>query len=247
MQNQAHATLFASTLSANFSDFEESARYSLLQRLVPAIRHHLMGEFQSVGVLAAMMDRRLQAATPHLVSLREDSLSLGNVSTKAASSSVNLMTWIAPDKSATLKVDAGVNECLGLLSTELRLKGFVIVNEVHDCDAEIFSTALRSVLTAALIALSDLSEAAADVVLRVQSLPDRVELTIDLRPNPARTKGVRPTPSRLLGWRDVEILALAENVKLTRAQGVVQLDFPRRLANMPRGNSNCSHIMGVSS
>lgn len=247
MQNLAHTSLFASTLSAGFSDFEESARYALLQRLVPAIRHHLMGEFQSVGVLTAMMDRRLRAAVPHLDSLREDTMSLGSVSAKAASSSVNLMTWIAPDKSAALKVEAGVNECLGLLSTELRLRGFVIVNEVPDCDAEISSTALRSVLTAALIALSDLSEAAADILLQMQALPDRVELSIDLRPNPGRTKGVRPIPFRLLGWRDVEILAIAEGVKLTRAQGVVLLVFPRWPVQVPEDGYSPSEIKGVSS
>ena len=43
---------------------EEAARYALLRRLMPAIRHHLVGEFQPIGMVAAMLERRLQAATP---------------------------------------------------------------------------------------------------------------------------------------------------------------------------------------
>lgn len=246
MQNPAHASLFASALSAGFSDFEESARYALLQRLVPAIRHHLMGEFQSVGMLAALIDRRVQGAGLDPAGLREDCAALGSVSGTATSSSANLLTWIAPDSAAVLKVDPGVRECMGLLSTELRLRGFVLINEVPESDAELSSAALRSVLTASLIAMSDQSEAAADMVIRAQSLPDRVELSVDLRLNPARTKSVRQMRSRLLSWRDVEILAIAEGVKLTRAHGGVQLGFSRQPARLPRDGASGSGARGAS-
>jgi len=75
---------------------EEAARYALLRRLMPAIRHHLVGEFQPIGMIAAMMERRLQAATPNLASLRENSSMLGELSRTAAGTCTDLLTWIAP-------------------------------------------------------------------------------------------------------------------------------------------------------
>lgn len=233
MQNPAHTSLYAGALSAEFSDFEKAARYTLLQRLMPAIRHHMMGKFQSMGMIAAVMERRLLSADPDLGSIREDCSSLGSVSRTAASSTLNLMTWIDPQSVATLTVEAGVMECMGLLSTDLRFKGFVIVNEVSGIDAELSSTALRSVLSAALMALSDLSEAPADLVIRAQVMPDRVELSIDLRPTEGRAKNVRLTEYRPLNWRDVEVLAIAESVKLTRGNGGAQLSFSRADASLP--------------
>lgn len=235
LQNPAHTSLYASALSAEFSDFEEAARYALLQRLAPALQHHLMGKFQSMGMLAALLERRLQSADPDLPGIRTDCAAMRNASLTAASSSSYLMTWIAPDSAATLTVDAGVRECLGLLSTEFRFKGFVILNEVSGIDVALSSTALRSVLSAALIALCDLSAAPAELVIRAQAIPERVELSIDLCPAEGRATTFRSAKYRPLSWRDVEILALAESVKLTRARGGAQLSFVRAGAHAPVG------------
>lgn len=233
MQNSAHTSLNASELSAEFSDFEESARYALLQRLTPAIQHYLMGKFQLMGVLATMLERRLLSAEPDLPGMRTDCAAMKSASLTSASSSRYLMTWIVPDKAATLTVDAGVAECLDLLSTEFRFKGFVIRKEVSGIDAALSSSALRSVLCAALIAMCDLSTAPAELVIRAEAKPRCIELSIELRPIEGRVTPVRSAKYRPLSWRDVEILALAESVKLTRAEGGVQLSFAHAGANEP--------------
>ncbi len=242
IQNPAYTSVYASGLTAEFSDFEEAARYALLQRLAPAIQHHMMGQFQSMGMITAMMERRLQSADPDLVSIRKDCASLGSVSHMAVSSIINMMTWIELKTASTLKFDAGVRECLGLLSTQFRFKGFGIVNEVPGIDVDVSSRALRSVLSATLIALSDLSEAPADLVIGAQAMPDRVELSIALRPTERGAKNFRPTAYRLLKWRDVEILALAESVMLTHGNAGAQLTFTR--ANASTG-SPVDRVIGV--
>jgi hypothetical protein len=233
MQYPADASLYASALSAEFSEFEEAARYALLQRLTPAIQHYLMGKFQLMGVLATMLERRLLSVEPDLPGMRTDCAAMKSASLTSASSSRYLMTWIVPDKAATLTVDAGVTECLDLLSTEFRFKGFVIRNEVSGIDVALSSTALRSVLSAALIALCDLSTAPAVLVIRAQAKPQCVELSIELHPIEGRATPVRSAKYRPLSWRDVEILALAESVKLTRAEGGAQLSFAHARASMP--------------
>lgn len=224
-QNPASTSLHASTLNAEFSDFEEAARYALLQRLAPALQHHLMGKFQSMGMTIAMMERRLQSADPNLAVIREDAASLSSVSRTAVNSIMNIMTWIEPKTASTVKFDAGVRECLGLLSTEFRFKGFVILNEVPEIDVELSSKALRSVLSATLIALSDLSKAPAKLVIRAHAAPDSVELSIDLHPAEGAATNAHVTDYRPLKWKDAEILAIAESVKLTRGNAGAQLTF----------------------
>ena len=227
MQNQAETSLCAEAPNAELSEFENAARYALLQRLIPAIRHNLMSNFQSPMMMSAMLERRLKAANFDLPSIRETCASLSSITRAAAKDSSDLMTWIQPKSSDTVKFDAGVKECLGLVATELRFKGFVIVNEVSSIDVEIFSASLRCLLCAALIALSDLSKAPANLMIRARALLDSVELLIDFQPTDEENPSfARAADSRSLSWREVDILAKAESVKLTRLNHGVQLEFP---------------------
>lgn len=229
MQNSAHTSLYASTLSAGFSDFENAARYALLQRLIPAIRHNLMSNFQSPVMISAMLEKRLKATDFDLATIQKTCTSLLSLTRTAAKDNNDLMNWIQPNSSHTLKLDAGVRECLSLLATDLRFRGFVIVNEVSSIHAELSSTALRSMLCAVLIALSNLSPAPADLIIRAQALPDRVELYINIRPTEGDIDFNRAADLRPLSWQDVDILAMAESVKLTRSNDGVQLTFPLEL------------------
>ncbi|MFT4992636.1 MAG: hypothetical protein ACI9LD_001835, partial [Polaromonas sp.] len=130
----------------------EAARYALLRRLAPAIRHHLVGELQPIGMIATMLDRRLQSDAPNLTHLRENSAALGQLSRTAASTSMNLMSWLAPKNAAVTPLDSGVLDCLSLLTTEFRFRGLAIVNDVTALPVQLNLMALRSVLPAALLA-----------------------------------------------------------------------------------------------
>ena len=204
---------------------EEAARYALLRRLTPAIRHHLVGEFQPIGMIAAMMERRLQAATPNLVSLRDNSSMLGELSRTAAGKCTDLLTWIAPPKNASTRLDAGVLDCLNVLSTEFRFRGLVIVNEVGDMPALLPSAALRSVLPAALMALSDQQSGAADLILQAHKVGNDTELSI-VRLAVQRPADNLPTADyRALSWGDVAALARAESVGFSHTADGAKLRF----------------------
>ena len=166
-------------------------------------------------MIAALMERRLQFAAPDLAILREECASLRSSSETILSSIIDLMTWVEPKAASSVKFQAGLRECLGLLSTQLRFRGFVIVNEVPEIDVELSSRALRSVLCATLIALSDPSEAPAKLLIRAQVMPERVALSIERRPAKGDARKVYSTGFRPLKWRDVQILAIADSVQLT--------------------------------
>lgn len=211
---------------AELSLLEEGARYALLQRLTPVLQHQMMGNFQSMDMIAVMMDRRLQSASPDLDSMRQDCDLLGSVSEAAIKSVINLLTWVRPKPAATQAFDAGVEECATLLLNEFKLKGFVIVNEVSQISAEFSSRALRSVVSAALVCLSDQSTTPATLTLHAQVLSDRIDLAIDLRPHEQQqARTVIANGYRLLNWRDLELLTGAEGVGLARSDSGARLTF----------------------
>jgi hypothetical protein len=213
------------TPGAEISEREEAARYALLQRLTPALQHHLMGDFQFMGMVAALMERRFQAPEPDLASIHQDCVSLGSVSRTVVSSITDLMTWIEPKTEPSLQLVDGVKACLGLLTTTLRFRGFVVVNEVPVIDMTVSSRALRSVLSAALLALSDASTAPAILTIKAQTMPDGVGLSIEARPTEGKAGNVNMTSYRPLTWRDVESLATADGVKLLHGNSGVKMVF----------------------
>ncbi len=214
----------------------EAARYALLRRLAPTIRHHLVGEFQPIGMIATMLDRRLQTDTPNLTHLRDNSAALGKLSRTAASTCMNLMSWLVPKNDAVTRLDSGVLDCLSLLTTESRFRGFDFINEITDIPLEVSTTALRSVLPAALLAMTDQQSGPADFVLRADQLPLGVALTIARR---AAVRSADNNPSaeyRELTWQDVAALAKAESVVFSQSADTVQLTFAQA--------SPASHLAG---
>lgn len=203
----------------------EAARYALLRRLAPSIRHHLVGEFQPIGMVASMMDRRLQTDAPNLAHLRENSASLGKLSRTAASMCMNLMSWLAPKKEAVTQLDSGVLDCLSLLTTELRFRGFVIVNEIADMPVDVSLSALRSVLPAALLALSDQQPGPADVVLSATWVDGAVAVSMRRRPAERSADNSPNTDYRALTWLDVAALAQAESVAFTPSADAAEFIF----------------------
>jgi hypothetical protein len=208
----------------------------LLRRLAPTIRHHLVGEFQPIGMIATMLDRRLQTDAPNLNHLRDNSAALGKLAHTAASTCMNLMSWLAPKNDAVMRLDSGVLDCLSLLTTESRFRGFDFVNEITDLPVEVSTTALRSVLPAALLAMTDQQSGPADFVLRAELLPLGVLLTI-VRQSAVRSADNNPIAEyRELTWQDVAALAKAESVVFSQSADAVQLTFSQA--------SSASHLAG---
>ena len=231
LQNPAAMPVPGNVPQALLPATEEGARYALLQRLMPALQHQIMGNFQSIDMIAVMMERRLQPAAPDLASLREDCALLGSMSQTAVQSVVDLMAWVRPRGDSTLQFDGGVAECRQVLVTELRFRGFALVNQVVHVDAVVCSGTLRSVLCAALIALSDLSQVPASLVMQAHVLPGRIELSIDLIPTGEQFRNAVATRYRQLNWQDVEVLAAAESVELARTDTGARLSFARLVDN----------------
>ena len=224
MQNSPDTSVYAGAVIDDIAR-AEAARYAVLRRLTPTIRHHLVGEFQPIGMIATILDRRLQTDAPNLSHLRENTAALGKLSRTAASTCLNLMSWLAPKSDAVTPFSRGVMDCLSLLTTEFRFKGFDIVNEITDTSVEVSTTALRSVLPAALLAMSDQQSDPADFVLKADLVPRGVALSIVRRSSGRNADNSLSAEYRELTWQDVTALAKAESVGFSQSEGTVQLTF----------------------
>ncbi len=204
---------------------EESARYALLRRIAPALRHHIAGTLQPIGMISAIMERRLQASEPDLTVLRENSKSISTLSRAAASTCMNLITWVAPKENDLAPLQAGVEECVGMLATDLAFRGFTVVNNIGPTKVAMSVFALRTVFTAALIALTDSARAPASVVLSSESGDGQTRVLFTVISDGGATSSDDPRSYRKLDWEDVQALAAAEQVSLSHGADRADMRF----------------------
>lgn len=206
----------------------EAARYALMRRLMPAIRHHIAGSLQPIGMMSAMLERRIMAANPDMAQLGKNARALSALSRDAAAISLNLMTWLAPRDNDPITIISGIEESLGLIATELSFRGFDVVNSTADVFARLPKAVFRSVFTASLIALTDAAEHAAQVVIASSQEADITQLKISIvqlnTAPPVRAEN-HISNYRALQWDDVQALADAQGVQLHHASDFVQLAF----------------------
>lgn len=204
---------------------EEAARYALLRRVAPALRHHLAGMLQPIGMVAAIMERRLQAAQPDLTVIRDSSKSISTLTRSAAGASMGLLTWLDPKENSNGPLHVSVEECVGMLTTELAFRGFNVSNTVASSDMATSVFALRSVFTAALIALTDAALTPASIVISSQVVDGKIGVVISVSSEPGALAAEDPPSYRKLDWDDVQALATAEQVGLSHGPGRAEMHF----------------------
>lgn len=214
----------------------EAARYALMRRLLPAIRHNIAGSLQPIGMMSAMLERRIQSVTPDLAQFVKNTQALTALSREAVATSKNLMAWLAPIDNELIAINSAVDESFSLVATELSFRGYSLDNQAADSVARLPKGVLRSVFTASLIALTDMADQPAAIVVTAQNGAGVIQLKITVEPcalnDPAIT-ATRISNYRLLQWDDVQALADVEGVKLEHAPDFVRLDYCTTLAGKP--------------
>lgn len=211
----------------------EAARYALLRRLAPSMRHHLVVNLQPIGMIYEVMDRRLRAPEPDLASIHDSAHKINGFARAALNSCLDVVTWLAPDQSVTTPVVAGVRECVGLLATSLGFRGYAIRNEVTEVPGEVCRASLRNVLTCALIHATDQSPPPADLALKASAEGDGLRLSLVLRPSEGNQGFANEAAYRKLDWADVQALAQGESVQVQRDGQSLDMLIPWSAARRP--------------
>jgi C4-dicarboxylate-specific signal transduction histidine kinase len=203
----------------------EAARYALLRRLAPALRHDLAGSLQPISMIATILERRLQMAQPDLELLAKNASVISNLSREAVSSCMSLMTWLAPQGQSSQPINTGVDDVLKLLVTDFSFRGFTLENDCGDAQGHVLRSVLRSVFVAALLALSDTAQAPALIRIGVQTSDEGLTLLLTLTDQAGEPPPALDFAYRLIGWDDVQALAISERVQFSRDEKAVAIRF----------------------
>lgn len=202
----------------------EAARYAVLRRLSAAMRHQLVMHLQPIGMVSEVLARRLRAPTPDLGQVSDGVGKINAYAKVAVQASLDLVGWLAPDPAATQPLDAGVGEAMELLRSNFGFRGYSLRPEVEGVAQPVGRSALRMLLPAALLVLSDEARAPSEIVIRAEADAYTATVTLEVVPGEGPFDGADP-PYRLLRWPELEALAGADDVRATRTPSGATLVF----------------------
>lgn len=212
----------------------EAARYSVLRRLAPALKHDMVVNLQAVAMMAEVLNARLERGLSNPNEFQKSVSKINRLAREAVMTCLDVAAWIEPGEDEGILLRQGVDECLGLLAGNFNFRGFSISNEVADVDFQVSREALRNLLSAALITLTDASEPPAEVIVKAEVSAGFAVLTIRCE---ARERDPDALPFsvsyRELDWSDVQALAAAESVELFRTTEQIVMRIPRSVATTP--------------
>lgn len=211
----------------------ESARYGVLRRLAPSLKHDMVVNLQAVAMMAEVLNARLERGSPAPSEFQASISKLNRLARDAVMNCLKVAAWIQPVEDEGIRLPQGVDECLALLASNFNFRGFGVAKEVAETDFEVSRVALRHLLTATLITLTDAAAGPCEVRVRAEVVGGMAQITVRVAPRPD-VEGLPFEPSyRQLEWADVQALAEAESVELVRGPDQVQLRMPRAVATAP--------------
>lgn len=204
----------------------EAAQYAVLRRLAPCLRHHMVRPLQPIGLIYGVMHHKLSAVQPDLPAIREEADKINVFAKAALDECLDMATWLAPEPGTSVRLDAGVRQCVGLLATMLHFCGFQLDNEVEEVPVEVSRHAVRTVVSAALLALTDSLTEPATLTLSAETGEGQGSVTVVLQLTPAEGEVDRYEDGyRKLVWADVQALAAAQDVGLSDEGDRIVLRF----------------------
>jgi hypothetical protein len=212
----------------------EAARYSVLRRLAPALKHDMVVNLQAVAMMAEVLNARLERGLGNPAELQKSVSKINRLAREAVMTCLDVAAWIEPGEDEGIRLRDGVEECVGLLAGNFNFRGFSIRNEVAEVDFEVSREALRNLLCASLITLTDAATPPCDVVVKAEVSAGFAVLTVrcDARESDPDTPAFEVT-YRQLDWSDVQALAVAESVELFRTAGQIVMRMPKAVATTP--------------
>jgi hypothetical protein len=195
----------------------ESARYVLFGRILPALRHALVGELQALRFGVRLAENGSGAG--------EVLGRLGEQVNRSIARAESLTGWFQSDGQATGPVGEAVDDCLALVRTEWQIRGIEATVRVASASA-VRSHAFRELLAAFLIALGDELTGSADIMLRIRRRGGTLVLTVSHAPAAREGDEPRAAWPRRLGWTDVNALAETHAIRWARRAHWVAARFP---------------------
>jgi hypothetical protein len=210
----------------------EAARFAILQRIGPVLRHEVAGLMQPVRMLMAIMERQVSKPDLDRTQISQSVSSVSTLIKEASLGCLNAIGWMSPEDDTSVDLRTGVEELRKLLSLELHSCALTVVNDVAEGDARMDMSFIRTVLIGALLAFCDeqtsrstlhigiIDVSGRKLVLK-RELPPKAGLGSILEANTSST-----SHGRYIQWIDVQAMAEAMEVTIERGDGWLKLNLP---------------------
>lgn len=212
----------------------DAARYAILRRLAPALKHDMVVDLQAAAMLSEVMGARMERGMPAADSLQQNLTRMTRLTREAVTQCLAVATWIEPQEDEAADLSAGVQECVELLRSNFSFRGFDIANEVAEQGFAVCRSILRNHVVASMMLLTDQLDAPCAVKIASTCTPSEAVLTIrcspQVRPSDYRPLQMAGSPVR---WADVQAMAAEDSARYVRTDGQIVLGLPRMIVNKP--------------
>ena len=208
----------------------EAARYGVLRRLGPALKHDMVVNLQAVAMMSEVLGAKLERGMPSQSELQNSMARIHRLAREAVANCLKVVGWIEPNEDELISLREGVEECLSLVRSNFNFRGFSLQSTLPANDFEVSRVLLRHLLLASLLHLTDHAGGPGEVALNADIAGGAVVLSLHFTP----LEGAEPMPFepsyRQLDWADVQALAAAESVQLRHDQDGIVIQLPRKVA-----------------
>lgn len=212
----------------------EAARYGVLRRLGPALKHDMVVNLQAIAMMAEVMNAKLDRGSPDPAEFHASVAKLNRLAREAVANCLKVAAWIEPGEDEGVKLCDGIAECVGLLASNFNFRGFQVQVECHDANLQVSRVVLRNLLIAALITLTDAAGGPCRVDVTGEADGHSGQVGVRISPRDDDYEGLPYEPTyRQLDWADVQALASAEGVDLVRGEDRIELRLQRHRATAP--------------
>jgi hypothetical protein len=175
------------------SEAFEKLRGEVLNRVMPGLRHKMLGKLQPVTLLSQVLSRKLSlgSADQAYVQTQVDEIKLNARLVTAATQ--NLFTWVALDAPVQLPADELMSECVDLLKMECYSNHLIISNHVTSTQA-LPALEARVLICAGIILLAD--KQAEEKTLEIRATGNQIQF----KWNKACTSAASNNPGMLSNW-----------------------------------------------
>src|SRR3954467_2700533 len=133
----------------------EAARYGVLRRLGPALKHDMVVNLQAIAMMAEVMNAKLDRGAPDPAEFHSSIAKLNRLARDAVANCLKVAAWLVPGEDEGIKLCDGIDECVALLASNFNFRGFSVDAQCANTAFQVSRVVLRNLLTASLITLTD--------------------------------------------------------------------------------------------
>ncbi|MBL0420903.1 hypothetical protein JI739_11150 [Ramlibacter sp. AW1] len=211
----------------------EAARYGVLRRLGPALKHDMVVNLQAVAMMSEVLGAKLERGLPSQTELQNSVARIHRMAREAVANCLKVVGWIEPAEDEGISLREGVEESLALVRSNFNFRGFTLATELPANDLEVSRVLLRHLLLASLIHLTDRASGPGALLVSGEISGGSVLLTVSFESDPEGEATPFEAGYRQLEWADVEALAAAESIQLQQEKDRVRIRLPRMVATTP--------------